>query len=286
MFIVVRKKTIIMICAILVCVFGITAGFCGHFFSFAATGEYPRLPIIMYHHISPKYRLSNDFTITDKQFENDLKYLKENGYESVSMQQVIDYNEKGKKLPEKPIMITFDDGFQSFYTYAYPLLQKYQTKAVLSITGKYIDKYSNVDDHNVDYAYLTWSEVTELSKSKLVEIGNHTYDMHEDSKKRRGCRINRYENPESYKQILTEDLSTLQDEVKSYTNSSPVIFAYPFGCKCPEAKEVIKDMGFKAILTCYGHVNELGKQKDQIFNLGRFNRPPGKSSEAFFKNKY
>jgi peptidoglycan/xylan/chitin deacetylase (PgdA/CDA1 family) len=282
MFILIRKKTIVVICVLLVFVFGVTATLMGHLFSFAATKEYPKLPIIMYHQMTQKNGSRNDFVISTKQFESDLKYLKDNGYESISMQQVIDYKEKGTKLPEKPVMITFDDGFESFYTYAYPLLQKYQTKAVLSITGVDVDKYSQVNDHNLRYSHLTWDEVVELSKCDLIEIGNHTYNMHEKGGARRGCHINKNENLETYQKVLTEDLLTLQNELKEHINKEPVIFAYPFGCKCDEAKNVIKEMGFKAILTCYGHVNQLGKSDDWIYDLGRFNRVPGKSSEAFF----
>ena len=282
MFIFVHKKTIILTSFVFLFAVFLWLYCSGHLFFLASAKEYPRLPIIMYHQVTNKPGVLNSYTISKDQFESDLKYLKDHGFTSISVQQVIDYEKNGTKLPDKPIMITFDDGFESFYAYAYPLLEKYQMKAIACVTGIYIDKFSQLDDHNLNYSHLTWTEITELSKNPLIEIGNHTYNLHKSDYKRRGCCINHNEDVHSYQQLLSQDLSMCQNKVKDATGSAPVVFAYPFGSKCDEAKEVIKKMGFKAILTCYGHINQLGKDKDWIYNLGRYNRVPGKSSYAFF----
>ena len=84
-----------------------------------------KLPIIMYHHISKSSARLNDFTISPEQFEKDMLYLKENGYETISVNQLLNYVYKNEPLPEKPIMITFDDGHESFYEYIYPMLKQY-----------------------------------------------------------------------------------------------------------------------------------------------------------------
>lgn len=282
MFIIIHKKTITILCVILVVIFSISGLFISHSISKAAEETYIQLPIIMYHHISKKSSLLNQFTISDTQFEQDLMYLKEHGFTTVSMADIIAYKEHHTPLPNKPIMITFDDGFESFYQYAYPLLNKYQDKAILSITGKYVDQFTKANDHNVDYSYLTWQEVAELNHSSLVEIGNHTYDMHVSNYLRHGCKKNNSENPETYKKLLRADLQTLQTEMKEHTNFEPTIFTYPFGFTCSEATEVVKSMGFKAALTCDGRINELGKKEDWIYHLGRFNRPNGVDTNTYF----
>ena len=245
----------------------------------------PELPIIMYHHIMNKQSRLGQFIISEQQFENDLIYLKENGYQTISMAQLLDYVNEGTPLPEKPVMLTFDDGHESFHTYAYPLLQKYQMCAVLSIVGEYTDQYSEGDDHNPSYAYLTWDEIAEMTKSGLVEIGNHTYGLHTDDNDRRGCRIKSGESEEEYRAMLRSDLQQVQDKVKEYTGTAPVIFTYPFGHMCIQARSVIKEMGFQAAFSCEERRNKLTRDGDHdwLFDLGRYNRPSGKSSEAFFK---
>ena len=94
------------------------------------TDEKIKLPVIMYHNISKKQSLINKYCVSVNQFENDLKYIKSQGYNCITSAQLIDYVYNGKKLPKKPFMITFDDGYESFYVYAYPLLKKYTTYGV------------------------------------------------------------------------------------------------------------------------------------------------------------
>ena len=95
----------------------------------AQTGKTVELPIIMYHSVL-KSR-SGDYIVHPSELENDLKYIKENGYETVVMADLINFVYEGVELPEKPIMITFDDGYYNNLGYAVPLLQKYGMKAVI-----------------------------------------------------------------------------------------------------------------------------------------------------------
>lgn len=282
-----HKKTIINIAILFILIFSL-------FFSFnflysnaqPCFNEYEeiKLPIIMYHHISEKQKLLNDFVVTPQQFEKDMLYLKENGYETISIKQLLDYVYNGGSLPEKPVIVTFDDGNESFYEYIYPMLKKYDLKAVLSVVGSFTDTYSENEDHNVDYSYLTWKEINEMSDSGYVEIGNHTYDLHSLDKGRKGCSKKTGETLEQYKNFLTKDVLKLQDEILNYTGYNSNIFTYPFGRYSKETKEIIKELGFSAILTCSQVVNTINKNNpDFLYDLGRFNRPNGLSSQEFFK---
>ncbi len=108
----------------------------------AVTEDSVKLPIIMYHGILKEEKRQGKFVISPKQFEDDLLYLQEQGYHTVVMRDVIDYVMNGTPLPEKPIMLTFDDGYFNDYVYAYPLLKKYNSKIVFSPIGRYVDQYS------------------------------------------------------------------------------------------------------------------------------------------------
>jgi poly-beta-1,6-N-acetyl-D-glucosamine N-deacetylase PgaB len=240
------------------------------------------LPIFMYHNISKKSSSLGKYVISAEQFENDLIWLRDNGYQTISVQQLLDFADNGTPLPEKSVMITFDDGCQSFYSYVFPLLKKYEMHAVLSVIGTYSEQYSNIDDHNPEYAYVTWDEIAEMSASGYVDIGNHTYDMHMVGQ-RKGCSMKKGEDEEKYRALLTEDLTKAQDKIAEATGSAPVLFTYPYGSYCKKAREVVREMGFRISLGCEEKVNYLSpSDPDALYMLKRFNRPSGKSSSSYF----
>lgn len=241
-----------------------------------------KLPIIMYHHISERKEALNQFTITPQQFEKDILYLKEQGYQTIDTNMLLDHVYNDAPLPEKPIIISFDDGHESFYHYVYPLLQKYNLKAVLSIVGAYTDTYSQKNEHNINYSYLTWTQINEMSKTSYVEIANHTYDMH-SMDDRKGCSKKNTESLEEYKTVLEKDVLKMQNDIAKYTGITPNTFTYPFGKFSKETVDILKDFGFKCIFTCAEIVNVIDKNNpDFLYNLGRFNRPNGIDSKSFF----
>ncbi len=280
-----RDRVIILACAVTCIMVGFIC-FCILNNSVAAASADENgvsLPVIMYHNISEKRHLWGEYNVSPEVVENDIKYLKEKGYTTVSCAQVIAYCKGEGELPEKPVMLTVDDGFESFYAYMYPLLKKYGCKAVISPMGNCIDAFSEQEDHNLDYSYLTWEELKEMCDSGLVEIGNHTYDMHSDNKDRIGCGRKKGESYESYKSALNEDIGTMQEKIKQFTARECVIFTYPYGKISEGSKEILEEMGFKIILTCNGKVNSLNIGGEGAITLGRFNRPSGKTSYEFFK---
>ena len=242
-----------------------------------------KLPIIMYHHISKKASALGDYVITPNQFESDLKFIKQKGYETITSQNLVDYFDGKFDLPEKPIMITFDDGYMSNYEYAYPILKQYNMKAVLSVIGKYSDLYSDCDDRNVNYAHVTWDDIKEMSRSGLVEMANHTYDLH-TLNDRKGSAIKSGESGDCYKTMLASDLKTLQNKLKEVTGITPVTFTYPFGRVCKQSYSIIEEMGFKVSFGCEEKINYIDKENPYLYKLKRFNRAHGKLSESFFKN--
>ena len=91
-----------------------------------------RLPIIMYHHVLKDSNKWGKYIVSPKEVEKDIIYLKEQGYTTILMEDLINFVYNNGKLPDKPILLTFDDGYMSNYTYVLPLLKKYDCKAVVS----------------------------------------------------------------------------------------------------------------------------------------------------------
>ena len=239
------------------------------------------LVILMYHHITDSPSLVGKYTIHRDELEKDFQYLKDHGYNTISTKQLINHFKFGEPLPDKPVMITFDDGQESFYVYAYPLLKKYNMCAVMSIVGAYTDKYTELNDHNVKYSSLNWQEVKELNDSGIVEIQHHSYDMHSYDAERRGVQKKKGESADTYKAIFSADILKLQQELNKYTGREANVFAFPFGYSCEEAVEVLKENGFEAAFTCEEKKVNLNDGESVLFSLGRFNRSGLETSENF-----
>lgn len=252
-----------------------------------SAAEFRKIPIIMYHHVTRDKNKANKYTVHIDELNDDLLWIKSNGYETVNISDLIKYASGNLKLPEKPIMITFDDGFESVYVLAYPLLNKYKMKAVVSVIGRQADIYSKNDDHNLNYSNLNWSQIKEMSTSPYVEIQNHTYNMHNNTKgKRKGVSKIKNESDEAYKASILKDIKKQQKLIKTHTGITPSAFVFPYGAYNKDTLDIIKSAGFKCTLTCEEKISTVySGNPDSLFQLGRFNRPSGITSEAFF-NKY
>ena len=238
------------------------------------------LPILMYHHMLKSSKLLGDYTITPTEFENDLKYLKEHGYTTIQVQDLISFCNGESTLPEKPVMITFDDGYESVYEYAYPLLKQYGMKAVVSIIGYDTDLYSKTEEKHINYSHLTWTQLREMVESSVFEIQNHTYNMHGNNT-RRGLRKKDGETEEEYCSAISADLLQVQNEVKRNLGIAPTTFTYPFGYITKTSKQIIRDLGFQASFSCEAGINVLSGNPEELYLLMRYNRVHNISTEQF-----
>lgn len=254
---------------------------CASLFPAAAPAHEERegvyVPVIMYHSLTTKK--SNQWTLPPKSFEADLKYLSENGYQTVGVSDLIAFVDEGAPLPEKPVMLTFDDGYYNNFTKALPLLESYDMKMVLSVIGEPTDKFSDTPDANETYGHVTWDQIRDLQQSGRVEISNHTYSLHKTDKGRNGCRIKKGESIEEYRDMLMEDVGKLQQKLEQNSDIKPVCFAYPFGSRCDEALNVLKEMGFRVTLSCNSKNNLIVPgDPDSLYDLGRTNRTSRKTA--------
>lgn len=230
------------------------------------------LPIVMYHHILKEQTRLNKYTISPQEFRQDMEYIKNGGYTPIFLTELVESTRGGAPLPSKPVVITFDDGYESFYEYIYPILKEYGYKAVFSVVGQYADQYSEADDHHIRYSHCTWEQLKEMSDSGLVEIGNHSYNLHVNKNGRHGAKKKQGENVEAYEEVLKKDIGLMQERCYEYLGEYPTVFTYPFGQISKDALPVIKKMGFQAVLTCQEKLNYLTGDPEQLFHLNRFNR--------------
>lgn len=240
------------------------------------------VPIVMYHSVLDDESRSGKYVVTPKTLESDLKYLKDNGYQTVVISDLISCKNGETSLPEKCIMLTFDDGYYNNYSYLFPLLKKYDMKAVLSVVGRYTDEYSKAGESmNNNYSHATWVQLKEMQDSGYIEIQNHSYDLH-DWSQRKGILRKKGEEKEQYREYVTADILKMQQKLKDNTGRTATCFAYPFGSVNGESREIVEKLGFEVTLGCEEGINYIDKTHT-LKELKRYNRPDKYTTSEFFE---
>ncbi|MBQ8683706.1 MAG: polysaccharide deacetylase family protein [Clostridia bacterium] len=250
-----------------------------------ATADRVVIPIIMYHGILKDADRQGQYVISPALFESDLAYIREAGYTTVVMADLLAYVRDGTDLPEKPIILTFDDGYYNNYAYAYPLLKQYGMRAVLSPVVAWSEFYSNdpAEADRVLYSHVTWAQLREMADSGVLEIQNHSYDMHKNKAgQRKGTLKLAKETLAQYHATLKDDLSKAQAMLTEQAGVTPTTFTYPFGAMSREAIPVLEELGFSATLTCEGRLNTVTRDPACLWGLGRYLRPAGSNSATYF----
>jgi peptidoglycan/xylan/chitin deacetylase (PgdA/CDA1 family) len=242
------------------------------------------LPIIMYHEIKTS-KLGKD-AISPYEFESDLNYLQENNYTAITMTELIDYVYHDTPLPEKPIILSFDDGYLNNYVYVLPLLKQYHIKIVFSIIGKNTDDFTEFPSKSIDYAHVTWDQLDEMLDSGYVEVQNHTYNLHGTGTPRFGCMQISYESFDTYHDVLIKDIQKLQEEILFHTGKVPNTFAYPYGKSSENTDIILKEIGFSATLSCDYGINVITKDAKALYGLKRAGRAHGTTIEKVLQKAY
>ncbi len=120
------------------------------------------IPVLNYHQINPTD--INALTVSPDAFDEQMKYLHDNGYNTISPDDLRNHLVNNAPLPAHPILITFDDGYRDNYEYAYPILKQYDMKATIFLVSDFMDRFDK---------YLTWKQVYEMSENNIY-MGSHT----------------------------------------------------------------------------------------------------------------
>ncbi|MFW2073615.1 poly-beta-1,6-N-acetyl-D-glucosamine N-deacetylase PgaB [Acinetobacter gerneri] len=243
------------------------------------------LTIIGYHEITDKKdALIPQYAITPQQFQQQILWLKKNGYNFVSVDQLIKAHSGTYKLPSKPVMITVDDGYQSFYKSAYPIVKANKVPVVLAVVGKWLEPKENQkvqfgDEVIKRSEILSWSEIKEMQDSGFVEIGSHSYDLHHgvvgnpqgNSEPAATTRIydkktKTYESDKAYAARIYNDLKKNNDAMKAHGIRSPRVMVWPYGRYNMQTVDIAKKLGMPITITLDDGANNV-KQ-----SLGHLNR--------------
>lgn len=207
------------------------------------------IPVLCYHNVGP---VTNTFTVTPNILEAHFEYLKENGYTPITLEQYLSASERAEPLPPKPVMLTFDDGYQSFYTKVFPLLQKYQYPAMMAIVTSWLDHAP------ADVApTVTWEQLRIMENSGLVTLASHSHQAHRFAQMNpQGDRSallaaleyqnGQYESPEDYHRRIRSDLKQSQNQFIKELGHPVKAMVWPYGASSRAAIDIALQEGFSA----------------------------------------
>lgn len=211
-----------------------------------------KVAALMYHYFNTDEDIANGAFegVYPEEFENDLKYFKDNGIRTITCSQLYAFVNGEIDLPEKCVMITIDDGHYSVYKWVVPLLEKYDAYVNLSIIGDYATSLSQYRaDDKPRLNWMNWDEISEISKNSYVEIGSHTYGLHDKDNGRYGVLRNSSETKAEYELMISNDSNRNNENILDKCGYSPIFFAYPYSCPEKEYMEyMINTFGYKVLL--------------------------------------
>ena len=235
-----------------------------------ATSARAELIVLSYHNIEdiPGNELGTDsLSVSSTELAKQFSWLKEHGYQVVSIDDIEAAQQQQKSLPEKAVLLTFDDGYHGFYERAFPLLKLFNYPAVLAVMGKWLETSST---QPVMYGtrpvkrdfFLNWQQIREMVNSGLVEVASHSHNLH------RGVLANpqgntqpaaitriydeksgRYETDASYHKRISADLARSVALIKQKTGKKPRVLVWPYGAYNQITIDLAREQGMPVTIS-------------------------------------
>ena len=212
---------------------------------FAVDTTEGQLITLCYHDVKPEITEGDGLetsVITTSALTAQFAWLKENGYTPISLDDVIEARQASRSLPNNAVLLTFDDGYQNFYTQVFPLLKLFNYSAVVGLVGAWLEESKSVfygEQQVPRDTFLSWQQINEMKQSGLVEFASHSYDLH------RGIQANpqgnqlpaavirayekEYEDSATYMRRIRDDLQTNIELIERHTGVKPRAMIWPYG---------------------------------------------------------
>jgi biofilm PGA synthesis lipoprotein PgaB len=231
-----------------------------------------RLIVLCYHEVEDDAAmLADPYAVDVKLLAQQLSWLQGHGFHFVSVDQVLAARQGGAPLPDKAVLLSFDDGYRSAYTKVFPVLKQYQAPAVMALVGSWLTPR---DDQEVRYGdqwvprnrFLTWAQIREMQASGLVEFANHSYAMHkgivanpqgnsEPALSSLAWDHGRYERSDEFETRVRNDLKRNSDLILAETGKSPRVMVWPYGSYNQPAARIAGELGMPVTMSLESGVN-------------------------------
>ena len=254
-----------------------------------------RFLVLAYHDVEDDAADQRYLSVRTSALNEQIAWLLHHGYHAVSVQDILDAHHGLKSLPPKAFLLSFDDGYSSFYTRVWPLLKAWNVPALWAPVGSWVDTPAN---QPVNFGglmtprdrFATWEMVRELSRSPLVEIGAHTWASHyglpanpqgsrEPAAANRGWdkTTGRYESDAQFTRRMTDDVQKVTAKIHEVAGKTPRAWVWPYGAASGSTLAIAKQQGYQLAFT----LNDgLGNVKD-LDNIPRLLIAGNPSLKAF-----
>ena len=216
----------------------------------------PTIAALMYHHFSLNSESLNTVTVHPDTFHEQLKALKENGYTPIRQQDLLEFmkSDTGARLPEKSVLITIDDGYESNYAFAFPAIVEEQFYATIFAVTANLNKKTKYSSR------ITWPQAREMVQSGRILMQSHTYESHHYGKTAAGDKEaavatvpimveGQLETKEQYKERVRADLLKAKNVLEGELHSHVFTFAYPYGRYSDELIDLLRETGHELMYT-------------------------------------
>ncbi|PRR78607.1 Poly-beta-1,6-N-acetyl-D-glucosamine N-deacetylase precursor [Clostridium liquoris] len=211
-----------------------------------------KITVLMYHSVG--YEKNNGLRMSEEQFRKQMKYIKDNGYTALTLDELYSYFIENKPIPKKSLVITFDDGYLDNYKYAYPILKEFNLKATIFVIADNIDK---------DNRSMNSGQLKEL-QSNGIDIQSHTL-KHEEL------------NKLSY-ELQLKTLKESKQVMENILDKKVNYIAYPYGKYNEDTIRAAKDAGYIMGFVTGGRV---AKKDDGIYTVHRIGVVAGDGMDVF-----
>lgn len=222
------------------------------------------VPVLMWHNLAEES--SGDMTISVDTFRAQIEALHEAGFKTVSLQQLYDYVHFGTELPEKPIVLTFDDGYFSNYEHAFPILQEYDMQATIFAIGVSVGKDTYKDTDHAMTPHFGADEAREMVDSGLISVQSHTFDMHQwppfedgNAQVRETLLPFDGEADADYEAAVEADFAESRELLESITGQPVNALAFPEGAYVTLTQDALRSAGAELTFTTVRAVNTVVK---------------------------
>ncbi|MFA5576881.1 MAG: polysaccharide deacetylase family protein [Tissierellaceae bacterium] len=233
------------------------------------------IPVFLYHMVKEELEEGDSplMVVSVDKFEEDLRYLQEKGYTAIDLHTLYEaYNRPGTELPQKPVLITFDDGYLNNYEFAYPLLERYNTRASIFMIVWSVGRDKFILNDKPINPHFTWEQAKEMLDSGLIEFGSHTFDLHNPEGLSYGyeeaCGYGlgpiKGEGEEDYYNRIYGDLKKSREIMEERLGPSVGALAYPYGFYNDTVIEAVKSAGFQLAF-----ITESQEPKNSPFEIRR-----------------
>lgn len=208
---------------------------------------------LCYHDIPEEVNLDN-YGVDQASFVQQIEYLRTHGYNFISLEDVIMANKGEKTLPEKAVLLTFDDGYLSFYEFVSPLLELYGYPCVLAIVTSWIDN----PPPDIKLPFMNWEQLKEVAESDLIEIASHSHDLHHGvlynpqgntswaaASRTYKPETESYETEDEFRRRIHDDLLMTKETFKQNAGVDVRAIIWPYGQYNQICLEESKKVGFE-----------------------------------------